>query len=77
MSCSVCARTPLVGEGVTVMRKDRRESCVCDLCLERPRAAQLGEAARRERIKSAAGAETVRRIWPEPTARPVHPAAVP
>jgi hypothetical protein len=72
--CSVCARTPLVGEGVTVMRAARREAVVCDPCLERPRAAQLGDAVRRERVRSALGAETVRRIWPEPAKTPLGPA---
>jgi len=48
------------------MREGRREALVCDLCLERPRAATLGEAARRERVRSEAGAETVARVWPQP-----------
>jgi hypothetical protein len=53
--CSVCARTPLVGEAVTVVGdRDRdRESVVCDLCLERPRAANLGVPLRRERVRAA------------------------
>jgi hypothetical protein len=74
--CSVCSRTPVVGEEVTVMLKSRRESVVCDLCVERPRAATLGEAIRRERIRSAAGAETVRRSWPVPAKQPQRPAVV-
>ena len=51
--CSVCARTPLVGEGVTVLGDRDRESVVCDLCLERPRAANLGKTLRRERVRAA------------------------
>ena len=51
--CSVCARTPLVGEAVTVVGDRDRESVVCDLCLERPRAANLGVALRRERVRAA------------------------
>jgi len=74
--CSVCARTPLVGEEVTMMRGARRESVVCDPCLERPRAAQLGDVVRRERVRSAAGAETVRRVWPEPAKAPLGTAVV-
>ena len=73
--CSVCLRTPLLGEEVTIMRKGERESALCDLCLGRPRAAVLGEQLRRERIRSIVGAETVTRIWPTP-AREVRPAPV-
>jgi hypothetical protein len=51
--CSVCARTPLVGEGVTVLGDRGRESVVCDLCLGRPRAANLGARLRRERVRAA------------------------
>ena len=51
--CSVCARTPLVGEAVTVVGNRDREAMVCDLCLERPRAANLGVALRRERVRAA------------------------
>jgi hypothetical protein len=51
--CSVCARTPLVGEAVTVVGDRDRESVVCDLCLERPRAANLGVPLRRERVRAA------------------------
>jgi hypothetical protein len=51
--CSVCARTPLVGEGVTMVGCPQRESMVCDLCLERPRAANLGARLRRERVRAA------------------------
>jgi hypothetical protein len=64
--CSVCCRTPLVGESVTVLARGRREAPVCDLCRRKPRAAQLGERVRRDRVRSAAGAETVRRIFPTP-----------
>jgi hypothetical protein len=67
-SCAVCKRTPLVGEGITVMNSGGSESAVCDLCLERPRTAALGEAVRRDRIRSGAGAATVRRSWPVPAA---------
>jgi hypothetical protein len=63
--CSICLRTPLVGEEVTIIRKGELESAVCDLCLERPRAA-LGEQLRRERVRSIEGAETVIRSWPTP-----------
>ena len=69
--CSVCARTPLVGEQVTVMRKGRRDAVVCDQCLRTPRAQALGEATGRERIRSADGAANVERIFP----RPVEPAS--
>jgi hypothetical protein len=51
------------------MRSGRREWAVCDLCLERPRAAALGEASRRERVRSVGGAASVRRIWPAPGKR--------
>jgi hypothetical protein len=64
--CSACARTPLVGEQVTVMDDGQRESAVCDLCLGRPRSAVLGEPVRCERIHSVAGAANVRRAWPVP-----------
>jgi hypothetical protein len=64
--CSICLRTPLVGEEVTVMGKGDHESAVCDLCLARPRAAALGEQLRRERVRTIEGAETVIRSWPTP-----------
>jgi hypothetical protein len=64
--CSVCNRTPVVGERVAVISNGRRESPVCDLCLERPRALAMGEVVRRERIRSTAGAATVRRDLPSP-----------
>jgi hypothetical protein len=54
--CSVCLRTPLPGEEVAMMGTDGRESVVCDLCLERPRVAALGEQLRRERVRSVEGA---------------------
>ena len=78
--CSVCSRTPLVGESVTVLARGRREAPVCDLCLEKPRTAQLGEPLRRERVRNAAGAETVERVFPTPVpaSRPTPaPAAAP
>jgi hypothetical protein len=52
-----------------MMGKGQRESAVCDLCLERPRAAALGEPARRERVRSTAGAANVRR-HPVPAREP-------
>jgi hypothetical protein len=64
--CSVCDRTPLVGEGVTVRERGRREALVCDLCADNPRALALGEPVRRERIRSAAGAANVERVFPRP-----------
>ena len=66
--CSVCARTPLIGEQVTVMQKGRREATLCDQCLGAPRSQSLGEATRRERVRSAAGAANVERIIPRPVA---------
>ena len=63
-TCSVCARTPLVGEGITVLRRGDREAMVCDLCLAKPRAAALGERIRRDRVRTAAGADTVRIATP-------------
>ena len=68
--CSICARTPLVGEGFTVVGGGRREQLVCDLCLAKPRAAALGEQLRRGRVKSAAGAANVQRIYPQPVRSP-------
>ena len=62
--CAVCLRTPLVGERVAVLGRGGRESAVCELCEECPRAAALGEALRRERVRSAAGAAAVRRLSP-------------
>jgi hypothetical protein len=74
--CSVCTRTPLVGEGITVMARGHRESIVCDLCRDRPRASTLGDPARRERVRTAAGALNVRRVWPSPVTEPVAPVEV-
>jgi hypothetical protein len=68
--CSICTRTPLVGEGFTVVGGGRREQLVCDLCLAKPRAAALGEQLRRGRVKSAAGAANVQRIYPQPVRSP-------
>jgi hypothetical protein len=65
-SCSVCRRAPLVGESVTVLERGRREAAVCDLCGGKPRAAALGEPIRRERVRTAAGAENVQRVFPRP-----------
>jgi hypothetical protein len=64
--CAVCCRTPLVGEEITVMGRGRPESVVCDLCLERPRAAALGKTIHRERVRSTAGAANVHRARPAP-----------
>ena len=69
--CSVCARTPLVGEQVSIVQKGRREAIICDQCLRTPRARALGEVTGRDRIQSAAGAANVERIFP----RPVLPAS--
>jgi hypothetical protein len=74
--CSVCGRTPVIGERVSVMSNVRRESPVCDLCLGRPRARALGEVTRQERVRSSAGAANVRREWPVPAVTPIEPAAV-
>jgi hypothetical protein len=78
--CSVCSRTPVVGEEVSVLERGRHEAVVCDLCLAKPRATQLGEAIRRERIRTAAGAENVQRIFPTPvpgrSAAPARAAAI-
>jgi hypothetical protein len=60
----------MVGEQMTIMRRGQRESAVCDLCLERPRAVALGEPERRERVRTAAGAANVRSASPAPP-RPV------
>jgi hypothetical protein len=65
--CAVCARMPLVGEGITVYRaKGGTDIGVCDLCLEKPRTRTLGEPVRRDRVRSAAGAANVQRIFPRP-----------
>ena len=65
--CSVCSRTPLVGEEVTVcQRRGGSESFVCDLCLDRPRSRALGERTRRERVRSPVGAASVQRVFPRP-----------
>jgi hypothetical protein len=67
--CSVCSRTPLIGEEVTVLGRGGGESPVCSLCLERPRTRALGEPLRQERMRSATGAANVRRSWPVPAPR--------
>jgi hypothetical protein len=72
--CSVCCRTPLVGEEITLMRRGRREAAVCDLCLERPRTSALGDVMRRERVRTAAGASSVHRAWPAPARGTAQPA---
>lgn len=65
-SCEVCARTPLVGESVTVVAGRAGEVLVCDLCRAKPRASALGEAVRRDRVRSTAGAANVHRVFPRP-----------
>jgi hypothetical protein len=72
-TCFVCGRHPLVGEETTVVTNGVRETPVCDLCLSNPRVAGLGEPARRERIRTAEGEATVRRLIPEPVAAPASP----
>ena len=67
-NCFICSRHPLVGEEVTLFADGNRETPVCDLCLPNPRAAALGEAVGRERIQTAEGASTVRRLIPVPVA---------
>lgn len=64
--CAVCRRVPLVGEGFTMVGGGRGEQLVCDLCLAKPRTAALGEPLRRGRMKTAAGAANVQRIYPRP-----------
>jgi hypothetical protein len=68
--CSVCARTPIVGETVSLFRTGRRERPVCDLCIAKPRAQALGDPVGRVRVRSAAGAANVHRIFPEPVLAP-------
>jgi hypothetical protein len=70
-ACSVCARTPLIGERVAVMSRAEKAATVCDLCLLNPRAVSLGEQIRSERVRSAAGAANVRRAWPRPAEAPL------
>ena len=65
--CSVCSRTPLVGESITLLRRGKRDAIVCDLCLAKPRAAALGEAIGRDRVRSTAGASNVRIATPVAT----------
>lgn len=77
LTCSVCARTPLVGESVTIVCRDELDSSVCDLCAEKPRAAILGEPIRRERMRSAVGAARVTRLGSGvQTSSPALPAGV-
>jgi hypothetical protein len=68
--CEACGRHPIVGETVTVHVLEDHESAVCDLCRSKPRVRMLGEAAYRERIRSASGAASVRRIDPVPVGSP-------
>jgi hypothetical protein len=75
--CSVCARTPLVGEQISVLRHGGSESIVCDLCLAKPRAAALGEQVRRDRVRTAAGADTVRIATPVVVRKPPSDAPAP
>jgi hypothetical protein len=64
--CFICGRNPLVGEEVMVFSNGGRETAVCELCLPNPRVAGLGEPVGPERIRSAEGAATVRRLIPVP-----------
>ena len=76
-NCFICGRNPLIGEEVMVFSNGGRETAVCELCLPNPRVAGLGDEVGPERIRSAEGAATVRRLIPEPVApapRPMHPA---
>jgi hypothetical protein len=75
--CSVCARTPLVGEQISVLRRGGSESIVCDLCLAKPRAGALGEEVRRDRVRTAAGADTVRIATPVAVRKPPPDAPAP
>ena len=67
-TCFICERHPLVGEEVAVYADGTRETPVCELCVPNPRAAALGEPAGSERIRTAEGAATVRRLIPVPVA---------
>lgn len=71
--CVVCSRTPLVGESVSVAIAGGQETPICELCAEKPRAMALGAPTRRERMRSARGAATVRRT--HPVVRIPHPLA--
>ena len=78
--CFICGRIPLVGEEVTVVSNGARETSVCDPCLPNPRVEGLGEPVRRDRIRSAEGAATVRRLIPVPVAAATpapHPNSLP
>ncbi len=59
--CAVCRRAPVVGETVTVYR-GAVDSFACDQCECKPAAERLGDPVRRERVRTTAGALTVRRI---------------
>ena len=74
--CAVCRRTPLVGEEMLVLRGEARDSFVCALCIECPRASALGEMVRRERVRTTAGAKNVARVLPDRAAVPVGASAV-
>jgi hypothetical protein len=75
--CAVCARTPVIGEGVAVVRRGPDEVLVCDCCRRKPRAAALGEPIRRERIHSLEGAANVKRTFPKPVRLPRLPTEQP
>ena len=74
--CVVCARTPVVGEGVTIFGGGEAEVLVCDCCRRKPRARQMGEPVRRDHVRSIEGAANVRRTFPRPV-RPKLPARAP
>jgi hypothetical protein len=59
--CAACARNPLAGEQVTVYRNGAGDAYLCDQCVWSPACAALGEPIRRERVRTTAGALSVRR----------------
>jgi hypothetical protein len=61
VQCSVCARTPLVGEWTTAHADGGGVVWLCELCESEPRrSARLGAPLRRARVRSTA-ASNVRR----------------
>ena len=71
--CFICGRNPLVGDEVMVFSNSGRDTAVCDPCLSNPRAAAMGDRVGRERIRSAEGAATVRRLIPVPVPQRTSP----
>jgi hypothetical protein len=65
--CTVCDRTPLVGEQVGVVSSRGREAIVCLQCAATPRALALGAPDRQQRVRSAVGAASVRNPAPTPS----------